>query len=155
MTGVTVAHAQLVVNLGYRLYDRVIGSGCRLFTESIKVRVEAIDAVYYPDLVVTCEPLQQNDRIITTPRLVLEVLSPSTKKTDLREKLVGYRTLPSLVEYVIVHQDRALVETYRKIGNEWTLLTFKGSDSVSFSSIPGGSFEIPIAQVYSQLEFPA
>jgi Uma2 family endonuclease len=148
MSGVTIAHSRLVRNLSRSLDDKVTGQGCDLFTSAVNVQVKALNCMYYPDLIVTCEPLQNTDRIVASPRLLIEVLSPSTKNIDLREKRLAYRTLPSLIEYVIVHQDKVLVEIDRRASADWDMLTFKAGDTVSFTSLSSDAFEIPIEKIY-------
>ncbi|MDJ0687936.1 MAG: Uma2 family endonuclease [Xenococcaceae cyanobacterium MO_188.B32] len=61
--------------------------------------------MYYPDLVVTCNPQDRKRYFLTSPCLVIEILSPSTQTTDRREKRINYQTLESLQEYVLVSQD--------------------------------------------------
>ncbi|MFO8038350.1 MAG: Uma2 family endonuclease, partial [Sodalinema sp.] len=116
MTGGTQAHHTIVGNLFFALKTHLRSSGCRIFAEGMKTRVEASNAFYYPDVVVTCDDRdrQPQSQYIEYPRLIIEVLSPSTARFDRTEKFADYRTIPSLEEYVLVSSDRQQVEVFQK-----------------------------------------
>lgn len=89
---------------------------------------------------VTCDPRPQsvtsNDSAVDTPRLVVEILSGSTEATDRREKLLAYRNLPSMLEYVLISQDEALIEIHRRQGDiGWQIITLTPGDPVELSSL--------------------
>ena len=85
----------------------------------------------------TCDPLDSDPYVRTQPRLIIEVVSPSTERTDRHEKFFAYRRVPSLQEYVLVLQDRIHVEVYRRQNNdEWTREIFtQPEDQVHFASV--------------------
>ena len=114
MTGATEAHNRIAINLGFQLRAAARGTPCGVFLSDMKVRVEASDAFYYPDVVLTCEPQDPRALFKRGPCLIAEVLSDSTELTDRREKLVGYRTLASLQDYLLIAQDRRRVERYHR-----------------------------------------
>ena len=72
------------------------GGPCRVYTEPIKLRVE--DVIYYPGVMVACGPEGEDEDplIEEAPCLVVEVASPSTESIDRREKMLAYRSIPSL-----------------------------------------------------------
>ncbi len=78
----------------------------------VKVRVEEADTFYYPDVFVTCDARDTDPYVKRYPSLVIEVLSPSTEAVDRREKLLNYRKLPSLHEYVLIGSDQRWIEIY-------------------------------------------
>jgi Uma2 family endonuclease len=81
----------------------------------VKLRVEAADCYFYPDVMVTCSAADLADRLIKRePVLVVEVLSPSTAAFDRGNKFADYRALPGLVEYLLIDVDRQRCELYRK-----------------------------------------
>src|SRR4051812_5984370 len=94
MTGASRRHNRIVGNIYRRLADAAEGGPCRVYVEAVRTRV-ADDVFYYPDVVVACgepgDPLEE-----ASPCLVVEVLSPATEVTDLREKAVYYRQKPGL-----------------------------------------------------------
>jgi len=116
MTGGTRNHNAIIGNLLVALKTQLRGSGCRCFTENIKTHIEARNAFYYPDLVVTCDDRDRpnNEQFISYPRLIIEVLSPSTARFDRTEKFADYRTIPSLTEYVLVSTDCRAIEVFQR-----------------------------------------
>jgi Uma2 family endonuclease len=75
----------------------------------VKLKV-ADDVVYYPDVMVACGPPGEHPLLEAEPCVVVEVLSPGTEQIDRREKLLAYKSIPTLRAYLIVHQDRPRVE---------------------------------------------
>lgn len=86
--------------------------------ESVKLRVSE-DTIYYPDVIVACDPEGDDPLIEDSPCLVVEVASPSAESIDRREKLAAYRKLESLGAYLVVSQDGRKVERH-----------FRGEDGV-------------------------
>lgn len=141
MSGGTRAHSIVTGNLFGNLWTHLRGSGCRAFAENMKVRVQAANAFYYPDVAVTCSDRDRDQQLqrhfIDDPRLIMEVLSPSTAAFDRGEKFADYRTLESLEEYVLVSSDRVAIEVFRRddAGN-WTRVTYDERDgSISLMSV--------------------
>jgi Uma2 family endonuclease len=151
MSGATVAHSVICMNLVQLLGSHLKGTGCNVFANDLKLKISAINSVYYPDVMVTCEPLVGNSAFIESPAVIFEVLSPSTKSVDRREKLFSYRRIASLQEYVIVYQDRMLVELYRRNSdNRWGVVTLTASDQL-FLSVAGGEFIVSVSSLYEGL----
>ncbi|HEU4631801.1 MAG TPA: Uma2 family endonuclease, partial [Gemmatimonadaceae bacterium] len=99
------------LNIAARLLVGVGEGPCRVYASEMKLRV-GNDAVYYPDVMVTCEPHADNVVVVGAPCLVVEVLSPSTASIDRREKLAAYKGLPSLRAYLLVEQELQRVERH-------------------------------------------
>ncbi len=155
MTGSSDAHNIISGNLFAKIHAHLEGSGCKAYTNNMKVRIEAADAFYYPDIMVTCETVDPKSVFKRSPRLIIEVLSPSTNQIDRREKLVAYQQIDSLKEYAIVHQSRKLIELHRREAIlEWTLSLIQADDVLCFQSMPNGPFEIPLSVIYGGLDFP-
>lgn len=60
---------------------------------------------YYPDIMAACGENEGDQYTRTNPVLIVEVLSPSTQRIDMKEKLDNYKSLASMLEYVVVSQD--------------------------------------------------
>ncbi|NWG31104.1 MAG: Uma2 family endonuclease [Rhodocyclaceae bacterium] len=92
----------------------------RSYSSDMKVRLNFAGKTifYYPDLVASCDPGDRDPYFISSPSLIVEVLSEATERIDRREKLLSYIRLESLIEYVIVEQARRAVEIYRR-RNDW------------------------------------
>jgi Uma2 family endonuclease len=116
MAGAGANHNRISLNIAFHLRSATRGTPCGVFISDMKVRVAAHDAFYYPDVLLTCDPTDRESLYKGAPCLIAEVLSPSTEVTDRREKLLAYRALEALRYYLLVSQDRRLVELYRRDG---------------------------------------
>jgi Uma2 family endonuclease len=104
---------------------------------------------YYPDVIVSCDSQDQERFFLNYPCLIIEVLSPSTELTDRREKLVNYRTLESLQEYVLISQDEIKVEVYRQDAQgNWFLEVLGKDDELRLDSI---SLNLTMAEIYEDV----
>ncbi len=165
MAGGTIGHNQIAVNLVSMLRTHLRGKGCRVFVNDVKVQLGTKGPYFYPDLVVTCDNENTNSqRLISHPRLIIEVLSPGTKSYDRGEKFRQYRQMPSLQEYILIDRGLVDLECYRlNERNKWELTSYTSEDIedlmlVDFPSIPqsGGyanEFECSIASIYEDVEF--
>jgi len=111
----------------------------------------------YPDLVVVCGPSQYHDQardVLLNPTVIVEVLSPSTEVFDQGDKLHRYRRwLPMLTDYVLVAQDRPLIDHYQRTPTErWELQTLEGLDA--HLHLPSIACTVPLADVYERIVFP-
>ncbi len=153
LAAVSWPHAQLAVTVAAALRSRLQGGPCRVGVAPIRVRVAPTEFVY-PDIVVVCGKPALTDEhadTMTNPKLIVEVLSPSTEDYDYGKKFAGYRKLASLEEYVLVSQGARLVEVFRRTPEgRWTLSSHPGEDA----SIPLDSlgFAIPAGEIYSDIE---
>jgi len=85
---------------------------------------------------VTCDPTDSHSHFKERPSLVVEVLSPGTENIDRREKMLAYRTLPSLKEYVLVATDKRQIERYlRDEHDEWQLAAIDRNEPLLLESI--------------------
>lgn len=152
MSGASKTHGRIAMNLALALGNHLRGHPCEVFASDVKVFVEAADAFYYPDLVVVCDDPDRKDRyVFQHPKVIVEILSPSTELVDRGRKFTHFRTLPSLQEYVIVSQDRMQVEAYRRQDpHTWILRPCGDGDVVE---IPSLGFSCPVAQLYERVDF--
>lgn len=144
MVGGTVAHNQISGNIYAALRAALRGSPCRVFQETM--RILADESVFYPDVFVTCTALDDRDRLATEPTVIVEVLSDSTSSYDHTTKSAAYRTLPSLIQYVLVHQRVAVVESFRRAGDGWTHELISGREGAL--SIPALEMTLPLSTIY-------
>jgi Uma2 family endonuclease len=152
MSGASDAHNVICSNLHVLLHPRVKGSGCMVYINDMKVRIETANSFYYPDIMVTCEPFEAKSVYKRSPVLIIEVLSPSTSRTDRREKLVAYQQLSSLKQYLIVHQSRYRIEMHRKDEHgQWEMTILGKNDVVLLSALPEQP-EISAVEIYDGIE---
>jgi Uma2 family endonuclease len=156
MTGATEGHNVICMNLAARIHTQLKGTGCRAFVADMKVHVKAANCFYYPDIMVTCEPLVPTSVFKANPVLIMEVLSPSTKQIDRREKSVNYRKIDSLRQYVLVAQNKMSLESYRKNNNGiWSIDQLGKFDELLIDCLPGDDLRIPVPDVYAELDLPS
>ena len=119
MGGASDRHNLLAGNLYVRL-STGLPESCQVFMSDMKVRIRTAeqDVFYYPDVVVACDPADRDRYVRERPVLVAEVLSASTERVDLFEKLFFYQRLESLEEYLVIAQDFREVRVYRR-GERW------------------------------------
>lgn len=116
MAGARVNHNRISGNAFGSLHARLRGGACHPFGPDMKVRVrlEKETRFYYPDLSVVCESNPPDDLYQDAPTVVLEVVSPSTRRVDEEEKKEAYLTIASLGAYLIVEQEAPAVLVYRR-----------------------------------------
>jgi len=115
MAGAMDEHIAISLNLAAELRQFLRGSGYRVYITDIKARVESINRFFYPDVMVNCDPRDQETAAYKRfPKLIVEVLSESTEAFDRGDKFADYRQLESLQEYVLVSAKRQRVECFRR-----------------------------------------
>ena len=132
MTGGTMRHNRIALNIARILGNLLDGSPCQVFINDMKLHVQATDSVYYPDVFVYCGSSTANDeKVAQDATLVVEVLSDSTAEIDRREKLVAYQKLPGLRAYWIVSQTEQRVEAHsRDTEGRWQALAYTVGESI-------------------------
>lgn len=132
MAGASRNHQRLVGNLLAALNQYLANSPCEPFANDLKIKADR--CFFYPDLVVVCDDDEGDDYFTEKPRLIIEVLSKTTRRLDKTTKLAAYKTLPSLLEYVLIEQDHVEVELFRRSQN-WCAEHYFLGDSVNLESI--------------------
>lgn len=161
MTGGTIPHNQIAVNLVALLRPHLRGQTCKVLSGDAKVAISEAGPFYYPDVSVTCDPRDQKARAyIRFPCLVIEALSDSTEARDRGLKFRHYRRIDTLQEYVLIDPDRVLVECYRRNErNNWELVTTLSQGaaltqpdaSLTLASI---DLTLTLADLYEDVTFP-
>lgn len=152
MTGGTIPHNDIALNLYTALRPHVRSRGCRANVSDVKVQVTPKSPYYYPDVIVSCDHQDLNARkFIQNPNLIAEVLSPGTSAKDRGEKFTYYLTIPSLQEYIMIDSEKIYVERYcRGEGRMWLYYPYIAGDIISLSSI---EFNCPIELLYESVVF--
>ena len=157
MPGNVTTHVRIATNLTRRLAERLDGTDCEVLGSDQRVRADR-SRYCYPDLTVACHPLEYDppagEVVLTNPRVLVEILSPSTELADRGEKFTRYRNNASFEEYLLVAQDRPRVEPFRRRPDgEWTIgQIVDGLDAVLQVRCLG--VDLPLAQVYAGVTFP-
>jgi Uma2 family endonuclease len=116
MAGASEEHNAIAGNFFAALHSHLRGTPCRVFMVDMKVRLRIArdDVFYYPDLMVACDARDTDRYFKRYPKVLIEVLSPDTERTDRREKFLSYAGIETLEEYVLVAQDRREVTVFRR-----------------------------------------
>jgi Uma2 family endonuclease len=152
MTGGSLPHNDIALNFYTALRPHVRQRGCRVNVSDAKVQARKNSRYFYPDLVVSCDPddLAARD-FIQNPKVIVEVLSPSTANYDRTKKLKYYRQIPSLQEYVLVDSEEMAVEVYQRgEGKMWLYYQYEAGEAIALNSV---EFECPIELLYEGVSF--
>jgi Uma2 family endonuclease len=151
MSGGTIPHNDLALNFYRALYDHVRSRGCRINVSDVKVKIRR--RFRYPDLVVTCDDRDKSaTKLFQYPKLIVEVLSPSTEAVDRGQKLQEYQSLSTLQEYVLINSDRMIIEIYRRGESRvWQYESYIAGETVELQSI---EFPCKIDRIYEDVVLP-
>lgn len=158
-SGSSPEHVLINTNAMCMIGNALVGKPCRAYFSDLKITIGASADVQYPDGTVICGPLEFHPadpkrRLVTNPKLIVEVLSPSTEAYDRGEKFRRYRSLTSLEEYVLISQTAPIVETFlrQSDGRFVIAATYSGLDaSAKLSSL---EVEVPLSEIYAGVTFP-
>ena len=146
--------AQVIISFGMAI--RANKKTYKLYNSDIRVNLPEIDRVLMPDAtVVVGKPIFTIEKpvgLLANPTLIIEVFSKSSEAYDRGEKFKRYRTLPSFTEYMLVSQEKPLVETFVKNGGQWFINeTAEGLEaSVNLVSL---GFTLSLSDIYWGVTF--
>ncbi|MEJ7730064.1 MAG: Uma2 family endonuclease [Polyangiaceae bacterium] len=141
MAGGTPEHARLAARMAAALLPLAQAKGCEVFSSDLKVRVLETGLATYPDCTVVCgAPVldAEDANAVTNPRVVVEVLSPSTESYDRGEKLWHYQQVPSIQAVILVaHDSRRIEVLHRGPDGSWSRVAAEGSGAVAVPALEG------------------
>jgi len=145
MVGGTARHNRVILNLANRIGDHLDGTPRQVFAENMKVQLA--EGVLYPDVMVTCGQAEAGDeQIISDPKLIIEVLPPGTTGYDKRDKFILYRTLASLLEYVLIDPVKRQVDVFTLADAGAWLLT--DQTTAALFTLASIDFKMPMELVF-------
>jgi Uma2 family endonuclease len=147
------AHRILAVRLVSRI-DAALASRrpCNAQIEPGVVRPDRADSYYVPDIAVTCEPNEPGRQAMVDPILVVEILSPSTERSDRRLKLPAYQDIPSVREVLLIDADSHHAELYRRENSHWGIELVRGAEASLFLASVG--LQIAMSELYEGVAIP-
>ncbi|MGC4006190.1 MAG: Uma2 family endonuclease [Pirellulales bacterium] len=155
MAGAKNVHNDIVGNIFAALHSRLRGGKCRPYNSDTKVRLRMSSGqlrFYYPDVQVVCDPNLPDESFQDRPKLIVEVLSKSTRRTDHSEKLEAYTSIPTLDTYLLIDSERIEAVVYGRQGDEFMRNVFDRIDQSI--ALPGINAEISLAEIYENIVFP-
>jgi Uma2 family endonuclease len=128
MGGARREHNAVAINVASALKSHLRDTPCRAYIADMQVHVLATGNSFYPDVVVSCEPEALTAELtLTQPKVIIEVLSPTTANYDRSEKFNQYRLMPSLLEYVLIDPAAKTIDIYRRQpSGDWLLAVADG-----------------------------
>ncbi|KAA8731687.1 Uma2 family endonuclease [Acinetobacter qingfengensis] len=146
MVGATANHNTLAFNILLVLGNHLKGKSCRPFTSDMKVKIGT--KYFYPDVLVDCSNMSGQDSFTQTPILIVEVLSKSTQQYDKTLKLKNYLTIETLLEYVLIEQDKAEIQVLRRT-HGWQPNYYFLGDDVTFESV---GLTVSVEELYDRIQ---
>jgi Uma2 family endonuclease len=155
MVGASREHKIIALNIAGELRQQLKGRPCETYTNDMRVLIPATGLYTYPDVVAVCDEPNFEDAYVDTllnPTLIVEVLSESTESYDRGKKFGHYRSIGSLMEYLLVAQDEYRVEQFvKQADGRWLLSDARSlEDIVALTSIP---CELKLKEVYDRIAF--
>ncbi len=148
MAGASISHQRIISNLVINIGTHLKHSPCEVFSSDIKVRADSGKKYFYPDALVVCQNDDKDAYYTESPRIIVEVLSNSTRKFDKNLKRHIYQAIPTLEEYVLIEQDRVEIEISRRSTN-WQPVFYFIDDDITFESI---DLTLPVLELYQRVE---
>ena len=138
MAGGTPEHAAMAAAIVAQLGSQLSGGSCRVYSSDLRVRVLATGLATYPDATVVCGPSErdpQSPTHVINPRLLVEVLSPSTEDYDRGEKLEHYKKIPGLAAVLLFSHDEAKVTLWQHHEGAWSATSFAAGQTVELECV--------------------
>jgi Uma2 family endonuclease len=139
------AKAKFAVQTALAAGIRARGLPCHMMPDGMTVRIDARTA-FEPDALVYCgQEVAPSSLEIPNPVIIVEVLSPSTRRIDTAKKLSDYFRLPSVAHYLIVDLERRLIQHHARTDDD-TILTRIVREGAIALEPPG--LELALADVF-------
>jgi Uma2 family endonuclease len=150
LAGATDNHGQIIMNLSAIIRPALRGSRCRGYSNDMMV-VAPFPASRYPDMLVTCDERDFEDRLIKKhPKLIIEVLSASTEAIDKGDKLDEYQTIAELQEYVLIDSRKPYARIFRRSGEKFETSPATITGPITLESL---SLTLTFAEIYEDVTF--
>jgi len=148
MAGASETHNTIASAL-HAFIENSLRLDCRVWQSDMKVAIQNNGQRfgYYPDIMAACGDNTDNPYVRTNPLLIVEVLSSTTERVDLKEKFDNYISIPSLLEYVVVSQDVPLVRLFRR-RSSWECETYRADDTFQLESV---ELDMPVLHIYRRV----
>lgn len=150
MSGGSGNHSAVAAGMIRVLGNALYGRRCIVYTADMRINIPTSGRYVYPDASVVCgrSELKGDKRdILLNPRVIVEVLSPSTEEYDRGDKFTHYKAIPSFAHYVIASQDKKLVEVFtRQQDGSWICVKYEAGQKIA---LPAIECEIDVDQTYA------
>lgn len=152
--GASLRHNLIAANFLATTHSQLRGGPCSAFSSDMRITIPQTPHFAYADVVVVCGQPQLDDDFkdnLLNPIVIIEVLSPSTERYDRGTKFESYQRIPSLMEYVLVSQERPRVEQFlRQTDGRWLYSETSAQGTIKLTSI---DCELSLNDIYDKVEF--
>jgi len=148
MASASRSHQRIISNLVIDIGTHLKNTPCEVFSSDMKVRADKGKKYFYPDVIVSCTKGDGDSHFEESPRIIVEVLSSSTRKFDKTSKRLVYQNITTLEEYVLIEQDRVEIQVFRRADN-WQSSYYYIDDDITFTSI---GLTLPVLEIYQRVE---
>jgi Uma2 family endonuclease len=151
MVGASIDHVRIVGNLANALRNRLGAGPSEVFSESVRLHVHTAEGtdLYYPDVIVCCDPTDNAETHRERPAVIAEVESRSTRRVDRNEKLTAYSGIDSVQEYLVIQQWRGFLEVRRR-ANAFLPEELDFDDTLELASL---GLSMPVRELYARVGF--
>ncbi len=159
MSGGSIEHEDIALNVIFVLRQYFQSGPCHVRGDDVRVllgfKPNGKEDYVYPDATVSCDVAdrRRGNKLIRSPRIVFEVLSPSTEQVDRTDKLRAYQACPSIQEIVLINQFAQHVEIYRRESEDastWKHLFYGPGEEILLESV---DVPIPMSHIYQGINF--
>ncbi len=155
MSGGSGEHDQIARNTANAIEQHFLSGPCFVRGSDMRVLVSEANRTYvYPDVTISCDVAdrRRGNKLIRSPRVVVEVLSPSTEKEDRTSKLLAYQAYPTIQEIVLISQFAPHVELYRRCkgDTEWGYTVYGPGSTVELTSV---DVYLSMDEIYKRVNF--
>lgn len=157
MAGESLNHSIICANISGEIHARLKGKRCHTLSPNMKIGASQSAKFFYPDLPVVCgEPVfhDQKRDVLINPKVIFEVLSPSTEARDRGRKFFAYQQIETLTDYLLIAQDEPRIDHYlRQSDGRWLMSSAIGlSATLHIESI---DCTLNLSEVYDRVDFPS
>ena len=149
MSDGTLNHQRIAGNFLYYAGNQLVGNSSFAIGCGFKLQIDlgsGDEAFYYPDGMIICQPVAGDALFTNSPSVILEVLSPSTRRNDEVQKFRDYLTIPTLQTYILAETDAPYLTIYRRTESGFQKETLSGLDAVLH--LPEAGISIPLSELY-------
>ncbi len=156
MSGVSIEHSTIELNLAEKLNPQVRAKGCRAFSANFRIKPKNILTYRYPDLSIVCGGAKFVEigglQCLTNPNLIVEVLSDSTEKFDRGDKFREYKSIEGFAEYLLVSSTSIGTTLFQQhSGRFWLQSDYSGGESFHLNTL---DIDVSVDELYQDVEFP-
>ena len=153
MSGGTLNHQRIAGNFMRMAGNQLAGKPCFPTGSDFKLQVPlggGEEAFYYPDGMIICVPVPGDALFTDSPSVILEVLSPTTRRIDEVQKFRDYLTIPTLGTYILAETESPFLTLHRRDGAGFRRETLSGPDAIL--DLPEAGITIPLAELYRDVD---